>query len=178
MILLLLIMTITFQLCKMIGIITYHDNLFALSCSVEKAYIDCEIVQIPTNYDYKPLAWGIQKDSPFIELFNYYLKDMKEKGTMQQIFEKYESLPQVCPDSSGKAVGMDACFTAFGVLLFGAGISVLLLITEMFADHCKYIDGSILNAYGKVERTLTKDEEIQLLKEEISTLRKKLPYQA
>ena len=99
--------------------------------SVEKAYRDCEIVQIPTNYDYKPFAWGIQKDSPFIGLFNYYLKDMREKGTMQQIKEKYESLPQVCPNSSGKPVGMDACFTAFGVLLVGGGISVLLFVIEL-----------------------------------------------
>ena len=143
-----------------------------------KAYIDCEIVEIPTKYDYKPLAWGIQKDSPFIGLFNYYLNHMKEKGSMQQIFEKYESLPQVCPDSSGKPLGMNACFTAFGVLLVGAGISVLLFVTEMFGHHFGCVEGSILNAYGNVERTLTKDEEIQLLKEEILTLKKKLLNQA
>ena len=73
---------------------------------------------------------------------------------------------------------MDACFTAFGVLLVGAGISVLLFVTELIGNYFGYVEGTILNAYGNVEKALTKDEEIQLLKEEISTLRKKLLTQA
>ena len=104
---------------------------------------------------------------------------MAEKGSMQQIFEKYEERPQVCPDLNGKPLGMESCFTAFGVLIFGAGISVLLFITEMIGDYFGFVEGSkILNAYGNVERPLTADEEIQLLKEEITFLRNKLHERA
>ena len=42
------------------------------------AYIDCEIVATPGKYDFKPHAYGFQKDSPFLPLFNYYLKTVRK----------------------------------------------------------------------------------------------------
>lgn len=65
-------------------------------------YDSCEIITIPAKYDQKPNAFAFQKDSPFVKLFNYYLKAMDEKGISRQIKEKYKKLPQYCPDKSGK----------------------------------------------------------------------------
>ena len=61
-------------------------------------YTTCEIVAIQGKYDFKPFALGFQKDSPFLPMFNFYLNEMKEKGSLKQILAKYEPSPQICPD--------------------------------------------------------------------------------
>ena len=48
-------------------------------------YGSCELLQIPSKYDFKPYAYGFQKDSPYLPLFNYYLKEMREKGRLEKI---------------------------------------------------------------------------------------------
>jgi len=58
-------------------------------------FANCEIVAIPAKYDYKPYGWGFQKDSPNLEMFNFYLDEMREKGAMKQIFVKYDPPNQV-----------------------------------------------------------------------------------
>ena len=52
----------------------------------------------PAKYDFKPFAYGFQKDSPFLPMFNYYINEMKEKGSLEQIQAKYEPPKQICPD--------------------------------------------------------------------------------
>ena len=52
-----------------------------------------------------------------MEIFNYFLQEMKEKGVIKQILEKYKSGPQVCPDMSGQPLGINNSFTAFLLLL-------------------------------------------------------------
>ena len=69
-------------------------------------YDSCEIITIPAKYDQKPNAFAFQKDSPFVKLFNYYLKAMDEKGISHQIKEKYKKLPQTCPDKSGMNIAI------------------------------------------------------------------------
>ena len=61
----------------------------------------------------------MQKDAPFNDLFNFYLKEMREKGSLQQILKKYEIGTQFCPDDSGKPLGFESCFTAFLALIAG-----------------------------------------------------------
>jgi hypothetical protein len=58
-------------------------------------YEDCKIVVIPAKYDTKPYAYGFQKDSPYLGVFNYYIKEMREKGTLKQIQKKYDPPDQV-----------------------------------------------------------------------------------
>ena len=93
-------------------------------------YVDCKILAIPAKYDFKPYAYGFQKDSPFLPLFNYYLKEMKEKGSLKQIQAKYDAQPQVCPDFSGKPLGVGAVFTAFGLIFFGVAAAAILFCLE------------------------------------------------
>ena len=69
-------------------------------------YDSCEIITIPAKYDQKPNAFAFQKDSPFVKLFNYYLKAMDEKGISHQIEEKFKKLPQTCPDKSGMNIAI------------------------------------------------------------------------
>ena len=69
-------------------------------------FVKCEIIRIPAKYDPQRFAYGFQKDSPFLDLFNFYLKKLREQGSYSQILKKYQSQPQVCPDNSGKSLGM------------------------------------------------------------------------
>ena len=61
-------------------------------------YSSCKIVAAPAKYDFKPYAYGFQKDSPLVSMFSYYINEMKEKGSLEQIQVKYEPAPQFCPD--------------------------------------------------------------------------------
>ena len=73
----------------------------------------------------------VKKDSPFLGAFDYYIREMNEKGSMRQILAKYEPGAQICPDYSGKALGFDNCFTAFGALLAGMALALVLYALEM-----------------------------------------------
>ncbi len=69
-----------------------YDNFFAVRTYAE--YSDCEIIAIPERFDTKPYAYGFQKNSPFLGPFNYFLKQLRERGATKQILEVYESRPQ------------------------------------------------------------------------------------
>ena len=147
------------------------------------AYINCEIVATPEKYDFKPYAYGFQKDSPFLPLFNYYLNEMKEKGILKQIQDKYEPSPQICPDYSGKSLGVGSVFVAFCVLFFGVGIAVILFGLEKLTKSFG-MKWSLFNSYGVVDHPdefdendtmallASKNNEIVLLKQEILVLEK------
>jgi hypothetical protein len=139
-------------------------------------------VATPGKYDFKPYAYGFQKDSPFLPLFDYYLKEMKEKGSLKQIQVKYDPSPQICPDYSGKSLGFGSVFAAFGVLCFGFGMALILFgiekITQVFG-----MKWSVFDIYGVVDHQdesienysiafLSKNNEIALLKEKLSRLKK------
>ena len=104
----------------------------------------------PGKYNVKPLAYGFQKDSPFLPLFDYYLNEMKEKGSMKQIQVKYEPPPQTCPDYSGKSLGVSSVFSAFGVLFSGIGITMILFGLEKLTQAFG-MKWSMFNSYGVVD---------------------------
>ena len=66
-------------------------------------------------------------------MFNYYLKEMREKGRLEKIMLDYEVADQVCPDLSGLPIGFDSCFTAFLVLLVGMAVGLISFCLECFS---------------------------------------------
>jgi ABC-type amino acid transport substrate-binding protein len=48
------------------------------------------VIAIPAKYDFMPIAFGFQKDFPYLDLFNYMLKELKEKGIYDKIAASYE----------------------------------------------------------------------------------------
>ena len=85
-----------------------------------------------------------------MSLFNYNLNEMKEKGSLKQIQVKYEPPPQICPDYSGKSLGVGSVFTAFGVLFSGVGIALILFGLEKLTQAFG-MKWSIFNSYGVVD---------------------------
>ena len=110
----------------------YYDNYYSVRSFDE--YANCEIKAIRAKYDIKPLAFGFQQDSPYLNLFNYYLKEMKENGALDQILKKYESGPQICEDYSGKPLGVGSVSLAFAILIFAFILAMILFILEFVAS--------------------------------------------
>ena len=142
----------------------------------------------PGKYNFKPVAYGFQKDSPFLPLFNYNLNKMRERGSLEQIQVKYEPPPQICPDYSGKALGVSSVFSGFGVLFSGVGIALILFGLEKLTQSVG-MKWSIFSSYGvvddhpddhpdefyengKITLLESKNNEIVLLKQEKLMLKK------
>jgi hypothetical protein len=70
-----------------------------------------------------------------LDLFNFYLNELKEKGILKQIHKKYEGPGQFCPDYSGKSLGLGSCFTAFVVLIAGLCFGLCLFTVETCAHY-------------------------------------------
>ncbi len=91
-----------------------------------RQFFNCEIVALPVSYDRNVNAFGLQKHSPYLDIINFYLRRMKQTGSLNQILEKYELPEQVCPDYNGKALGFNSVFTAFLPLVLGATMGLFL----------------------------------------------------
>ena len=68
---------------------------------------------IPNKMDFRSIAFAFQKHSPYLGLFNHYLKKMMEKGTLKSIFSQFKPPPQFCSDTAGKPIGFTNSITAF-----------------------------------------------------------------
>jgi hypothetical protein len=92
-------------------------------------------MEIPAKYDVKPYAYGFQKDSPYLDLFNFMIKELKEKGSYDKIAANYEPPPQICPDISGQSLGFDSCITCFLIILAGLSACICLLMIECLLHY-------------------------------------------
>ena len=124
------------------SIALYRDFISMASFQI---YKDCEVLAIPAKYRYTPCGFALQKNSPYLDLFNYYLTEMRDKGMSQKIISKYEPGTQVCPDSSGLPLGFDNCFTAFLALLGGMSLGLILFVIEhisviLFKTHIGFLE--------------------------------------
>ena len=102
------------------------------------------------KYDFKPYAYGFQKDSPFLPLFNYVLNTMRERGSLKQIQVKYESQPQVCPNYSGDALGFISVISLFWIIIPGVIITWIVFGLEKITQAYG-MKWYIFNSYGIVD---------------------------
>ena len=94
---------------------------------------------LPKKYDIKPYAFGFQKNSPFLPLFDFHLKKLQEKGAIDKILKEYGSKPQICPDYNGLPLGFDTCVSAFLVLIFGMAFGAFLFVLEWIAKCFQHV---------------------------------------
>ena len=81
-----------------------------------------------------PMAFGFQKDSPYLPLFNFHIKKMIEKGSFEKHYQQFQPHPQVCPDSAGKPLGFNSTLTGFLAYAAGLILGLIILIFEYQLD--------------------------------------------
>ena len=146
--------------------------------------MDCKIVVTEGKYFKRPYAWTFQKNSPYLDIFNFYIQELIQKGQWNAIINKYQAQPQVCPDLSGMPIEFANCFTAFLCLIGGAFLGILFLCIEYTLKPFRFMqvlkgeftdipeDFSYVNLQKKVmEQSFTIDR----LKSELSIYRLKFP---
>ena len=76
------------------------------------------------------VAWVFPKNSPYLNIFNFYFHKFKDHGIWNSIEERHKIQPQVCPDLSGQPIEYSSCISAFLALLLGFIISSFLVMME------------------------------------------------
>ena len=95
-----------------------------------KLYEDCEVIDVPSKFNIVQYAYALQKDSPYLPIFNYYLKLLDQQGTFHKLKKKYQLLPQNCQGTGGRAIGFESTLTAFLAFILGLILGMALLLME------------------------------------------------
>ena len=98
-------------------------------------YQKCQALNLPAKFEFIQVAYAFQKYSPYLKLFNYYLKKLEEGGTFYNLKNKYNRLPRVCSSDGGKPIGFSNTITAFIAFLIGMALGASLLILELLYHH-------------------------------------------
>ena len=61
-------------------------------------FVSCKMIATPGKYDFKSLAFGYQKNSPFADMFDYHIEKMRQTGVLDTINNRYKPSEQKCPD--------------------------------------------------------------------------------
>jgi hypothetical protein len=69
-----------------------------------------------------------------LDLFNYMIKELKEKGGYDKIAANYKP-PQFCPDTSGQPLGFDSCITLYLIIIAGFSACICLLFIECLLHY-------------------------------------------
>lgn len=114
----------------------FHKELLRIFLHIEftfrvnSEFAKCDVIDIPFKGNKNPNAFGFQKNSPYVEIFDYYLRELLEEGIVDKIKEKYRTLPPDCGNSAGKPLGFTNCFTAFLPLVLGTIIALIIALFE------------------------------------------------
>ena len=121
---------------------------------------------------------ALQKNSPFLGLFNYCLTQKRLTGILNKMDMDDRIQPQSCPNLSGKPLTITSCFTAFIVLFFGICFGLLIWVFELLGNKmgCKWIETFQIKSdvlSREVEDLINKQQyEILLLRNEIRQMKR------
>ena len=125
---------------------TLFDNFIGIK--YREKYKSCKIVDIPVKYFPRQFAFTIQKNSEYFDAFNHHLLKMKERGSFQQIIEKYRVSQQQCPETSGQPTRIQSMFYSFLSLdLWTHSRSIIIDVSKTDKNKsennwlCKFIAG-------------------------------------
>ena len=97
----------------------------ALSQKSYHYYKSCDVIALPKKYGISQMGQVMPKNSSFTAAFTYFINQFIENGAVDRLKEIYKGEDQVCPTYQGKPVGIAKCFSLFGILCFGGGLSLI-----------------------------------------------------
>ena len=111
---------------------TYHG---------QSAWTDpCELVSAKTRYGLNSITFAFQQNSPYIELFNYHIRQLKEKGLATEAFNPNSEADECGRDNSAgqfRRFSYDDVFSAFVVCAFGCVTAAIYCISEKVRHYYK-----------------------------------------
>ena len=108
--------------------------------SAQSGYDSCDFIALPSKSDFSYEAFGLQKNSPYLEFINYFILKLMENGAVEKILLKYKTPSQVCPDYNGEPIGYINCGSAFIILAIGFIICLSIMALESFSNKYGYMN--------------------------------------
>ena len=97
----------------------------------ENTFKKCEVIAVPQVVDTSMGGgWAFPKNSEFFAIFKNYGYLMDETGAYNRIKALTEDPgpAQICTEYDGNPIGIHKCFSLFGLLCLGAGLSILVFM--------------------------------------------------
>ena len=118
--------------CKLILLLRVptQNKLYKTHSRTLEEFQKCRIIALPAKYNRQYYAMVLQKDSPYLALFNHYITIMREVGAIHQIAKKYEPKSPNCGVDIGKPLGFNNCIAAFLVPTLGLFLAMILFLLE------------------------------------------------
>ena len=101
---------------------------------------NCKLLPIPGEYMTGYVTFGIQKDSPYGELLDYFLRKLTEGGHVAKLQLKYLASTHLnCKgNNKGQAIGLETALPAIIIMIAGIIIGAIFFIIEMFFKVFKW----------------------------------------
>ena len=84
------------------------------------------------------MGYVIPKNSSYTAAFTYLINQFIEGGTVDRLKEIYQGEDQVCPTYQGKPLGIQKCFSLFGI---NSVVNTSLLVSGSIKE--KFIFASV-----------------------------------
>ena len=96
-------------------------------------YRSCEIMPLPGDYLKSYVTFGVQKDSPYRDILNYFLSRLIESGNVAKLQVKYDSSAALnCKENNnGQSIGLETAFPAIMIMIAGIITSAILFLIEI-----------------------------------------------
>ena len=133
------------------------NTVLEISFRSTPEYKACEVIELPESIDKNAAGFPFQKNSQYLDLFNYYLLKLKN-GIIQKIKLRHQIPKPQCGEID-MSLGFKNCFTTFLPLFIGGIFGLILLFTEKCGIFKCSKNSEILS-----ENNLTLSEMSQLLK--------------
>ena len=97
---------------------------------------NCRIVALPRKYNFESYSFALQKNSPYLVLFNRHLQTIIENGVLNQILKNHQGKPQHCEDKErNRAINLETIIIPLAILIIGTMYSIIVFGIEIFATH-------------------------------------------
>ncbi|XP_043246222.1 glutamate receptor ionotropic, delta-2-like [Amphibalanus amphitrite] len=99
-------------------------------------HIACHVHKLDVSYSPGGIALGLQKHSPYRELFNHGIQMLGEGGVLEKLYRKALESSLICNTETIVEASLLHTMGAFAVLLLGVTASLLVLTVEWAAFRC------------------------------------------
>ena len=107
----------------------------------------CAFLEIPYNIDTYDIGFGFAKYSPYIDIFNYFIRKNIENGNINRITIKWtkSNSGDCLSQNSLNSMGFDNMVSAFFIIVIGVGFTVVFFCAELYLGGRKKMEQNIVN---------------------------------